>query len=159
LQYHRPLLEDGEMEYEFFYDPNKVTVHPTLDKLAFLLDKDAIKVHWLTDGPFERSGLTPDNTVVEQANRRGLASLPVKERNWNRLRLTLAGGKAILRLNDVEIYERTLEPTNQRVFGLFHYADETEVRVRNVIYRGHWPRKLPGAQELMAPVRATGRTA
>jgi tetratricopeptide (TPR) repeat protein len=155
LQYHRPLLEDGEMGYEFFYDPDKVAVHPTLDRLVFLLGADGLRVHWLTDGPFERTGLAPDNNVVERANRRGPAKLPLKARDWNRLRLTLNGNKAILRLNDVEVYERTLEPTSQRIFGLFHYADETEVRVRHVTYRGHWPRKLPPAEELMAPGRST----
>ena len=41
------------------------------------------------------------------------------------------------------LYERSLESTNQRLFGLFHFADETEARVRNVTYRGQWPRTLP----------------
>ena len=36
-----------------------------------------------------------------------------------------------------------LEPENQRTFGFFHYADETQVRVRNVTYHGNWPRVLP----------------
>ena len=35
-----------------------------------------------------------------------------------------------------------IEPVNQRTFGLFHYADLTEVRVRNVTYQGNWPRSL-----------------
>jgi Protein of unknown function (DUF1583)/Protein of unknown function (DUF1581) len=160
LQYHRPLLEDGEIDYEFFYDPEKVAVHPTLDSLAFLLGPDGVTIHRLTDGQFERTGLAPDNSVVEKANRRGPAGVPLKARDWNRLRLTVSGNKAILRLNDVDVYERTLEPTNQRIFGLFHYADETEVRVRNVIYHGGWPRKLPPVEELMAPARsANHRTA
>ena len=160
LQYHRPLLEDGEIDYEFFYDPDKVAVHPTLDRLAFLLSADGVTVHRLTDGQFERTGLAPDNSVVERANRRGPAGVPLKGRDWNRLRLTVSGNKVILRLNDVEVYERELEPTNHRIFGLFHYADETEVRVRNVTYHGRWPRKLPRADELMAPAHSTNhRTA
>ena len=57
--------------------------------------------------------------------------------------LELAGDKVTLELNGQAIYERTLEPTNQRYFGLFHYADETQVRVRNVSYQGRWPRRLP----------------
>jgi hypothetical protein len=155
LQYHRPLLEDGVIEYEFFYEPEKVHVHPALDRLVLLLHPDGVNVHWLTDGIHDRTGLLPDNLMVEAANRRGPEKLPLKGRAWNRLRLSLAGNKLTLRLNDVEVYLRELEPTNQRLFGLFHYADETEVRVRNVIYRGEWPKKLP--EDLFAPASKADR--
>jgi hypothetical protein len=37
----------------------------------------------------------------------------------------------------------------QRTFGLFHYADATGLRVRNVTYRGEWPRQLPDAAALL----------
>ena len=56
LQYHRPLLEDGEIEYEFFYEPGKAEVHPALDRLVFLLDPKEAKIHWLTDAQFDRTG-------------------------------------------------------------------------------------------------------
>jgi hypothetical protein len=70
--------------------------------------------------------------------------------------LVVKGDQVTLLLNDVEVYQRPLETTNKRIFGLFHYADETEVRVRNVTYRGQWPRQLPAADQLLAP-RAEGR--
>src|SRR5260370_31026591 len=35
LKYHRPMLEDGLIAYEFDYDPGKVMAHPALDPLAF----------------------------------------------------------------------------------------------------------------------------
>ena len=62
---------------------------------------------------------------------------------WYRLVLGLAGDRITLELNDQPIYERSLEPTNQRSFGLFHYADETMARVRHVTYHGQWPHSLP----------------
>jgi tetratricopeptide (TPR) repeat protein len=145
LFYHRPMLEDGEIAYEFYHEPGKTMVHPTLDRLAFLLDPDGVKVHRLTDAQHERTGLAPDNAAVEPDDRRGPSSLPLKAREWNRLVLTLSGDRVALRLNGQLIYERTLEATNQRLFGLFHYADETEARVRKVHYRGDWPRSLPEA--------------
>jgi hypothetical protein len=37
--------------------------------------------------------------------------------------------------------------SNQRQLGLFHYADETDVRVKNVIYRGNWPKTLPSLRD------------
>src|SRR5205085_104156 len=51
IHYQRPLLEDGVVEYEFFYDPDKAQVHPMLDRLVFLLEPEGVKLHWLTDGP------------------------------------------------------------------------------------------------------------
>jgi hypothetical protein len=145
LRYHRPILEDGRVAYEFYYDPGKVMVHPALDRLAFLLEADGVKVHWLTDGAFERTGLQPDNRREEAENRRGPASLPLKPKAWNRLVLSLSADRVGLELNDQAIYERALEATNQRSFGLFHYAGETQARLRNVTYQGNWPRSLPAS--------------
>jgi tetratricopeptide (TPR) repeat protein len=148
LQYHRPMLEDGETEYEFFYEPGKAATHPALDRLVLLLDPDGVKLHWLTDAQHDRTGLAPDNVIVEPENRRGPTELPLRPREWNCVKLTLAGDTITIRVNGELVYERELERTNQRSFGLFHYADETEVRVRDVTYRGAWPRTLPGDQEL-----------
>jgi hypothetical protein len=81
----------------------------------------------------------------------------LKPKAWNRLVLAVDGDRLSLRMNDQLVYERAIEPTNQRVFGLFHYADETETRVRNVTYRGRWPRTLPAG--LAAPDVAAGEPA
>ena len=143
LRYRRPILEDGEIEYEFFFEPGKAMVHPTLDRLAFLINPDGVSLHRLTDLPYERAGLVPGNVATEPARRRGPASPPIRPKAWNRLKLTLVGDVLALNLNDVLIYERPVEPTNARTFGLFHFADESEARVRNVTYRGAWPRAVP----------------
>jgi hypothetical protein len=50
-------------------------------------------------------------------------------------------------LNGEPILERDLESTNSRHFGLFHYSDKTEVRVRKVVMRGDWPHDLPSVAE------------
>lgn len=150
LVYHRPMLEDGSIEYEFWYEPGQVEVHPALDRLCFLLHPDGVKIHWLTDGRFDRTGLAPDNVLTEPDNRRGPQPLPLHEGQWNRLRLTLVGDRVDLVLNGQLVYQRPVEPGNQRFFGLFHYADRTEMRVRKIIWKGDWPRELPaiGGQEL-----------
>ncbi|HEY1375258.1 MAG TPA: DUF1583 domain-containing protein, partial [Gemmataceae bacterium] len=148
LHYHRPLLEDGTIECEFYYEPEKFHVHPALDRLCFLLDPKGVQVHWLTEGPHDRTGLPPENATTEPQCRRGPAMLPLKPKAWNRLALTLAGDTVTLRLNGEVVYERPVESTNQRTFGLFHYVDDTAVRVRNVTYRGQWPKVLPPADTL-----------
>ena len=105
-------------------------------------------MHWLTDGPNERTDLKPDNATTEPANRRGPAELPLKAKAWNKITLSLVGDTVALKLNDVKIYQRPIEPGNQRTFGFFHYADETTARVRNVVYKGQWPKTLPKDGEM-----------
>ena len=50
-------------------------------------------------------------------------------------------------LNDKLVYERSLNPAGPRTFGLFHYSDQTEANVRNVVLRGDWPRSVPARQQ------------
>ena len=154
LRYHRPMLENGTIEYDFFYRRGSIMCHPALDRLAFLLDPSGVRIHWITDGAFDRTDLPPDNAVVETGDGAPAAPLPLKPDQWNRLGLTLDGDTVHLILNGRPIYQRTLESTNQRTFGLFHYSDHTEAHVRDVIWRGDWPRSLPplAQQELSGDV-------
>jgi len=163
LKYHRPLLEDGEIEYDFYYEPGTTQVHPALDRLTFLLEPAGVRIHWLTDAQFDRTGLAPDNVFDEPARRRGPKTLPLKERDWNHVKLALKGDVASLALNGVEIYERPLEATNQRIFGLFHYASDTDVRVRTSRIagtgRGHcrrWRNRSCGAVGLAGAISELG---
>lgn len=156
LFYHRPILEDGSIEYEFWYEPGVCEAHAALDRLCFVLHPDGVKAHWLTDGPFDRTSLPPDNISVEPPNRRGPTSLPLAEQAWNHLRLTVRGDTVDLFLNRELIYQREIEPTNQRHFGLFHYVDRTELRVRNVTWMGDWPREIPGIDEQELAMDETG---
>lgn len=142
LRYHRPLFEDGELEYEFYYEPNETMVHPALGRLTFLLDPDGVKVHWLTDGMFERSSLSVHNAIEEPDNRLGPNKLPLKPKAWNQLKLTLKGDSTTIELNGQPVFKRKLNAQNNRVFGFFHYADESAIRIKNVIYRGEWPKEL-----------------
>ena len=143
LRYRRPMLEDGSIEYEFYFEPGKAMVHPALDRLAFLIQPDGVALHRVTDIPYERAGLEPGNVTVEPSRRRGPASPTLRPNAWNRLKLTLSGSVLTIALNDAIIYERPVESTNARTFGLFHFADETEARVRNIVYRGDWPKAVP----------------
>ncbi len=143
LRYARPLAEDATVSYEFYYEAGRSLVHPALDRLALILDPDGVKVHRITDGRFERTGIDPGNIADDPAQRKGPPKLPLKEKGWNRVELTTRGDTLSLRLNGELVHERPIEPTNQRDFGLFHFADKTEARVRDVTLRGDWPRSLP----------------
>ena len=152
VYYHRPMLEDGSIEYEFFYDreqshPHPAHVHPVLDRVAFLLEPDGVKIHWCTDGIHDRTELSPANSYEEPQNRVGPVELPLVPDAWNKAKLSLAGDTIELRLNGALVYRRVLEPSNMRQFGLFHYSDRTAARVRNIIWKGDWPRQLPPLAE------------
>jgi hypothetical protein len=121
-------------------------VHPTLGRAAFLLDPDGVKLHWLTSAQYERTGLTPDNATIEKDCRRG-GKLPLKPDAWNSLKMSITANTLSLTLNDTLIYERKIETEKSRHFGLFHYAGDEQVRVRNVLYQGNWPRTLPPLAE------------
>ena len=146
LRYCRPVVEDGTIEYDFFYRPDEACVHPALDRLAFILDPGGVKIHWITDRRYEYSPLDPANVVDEPENRRSSQPLPLKNDAWNQLKLEVKGEQILLMLNGQFIYERSLEDSNQRTFGLFHFADRTEARIRNVIWRGDWPKLLPSVE-------------
>jgi hypothetical protein len=148
IYYQRPLIEDGTIDYEFFYEPDKALVHPMLDRLVFLLEPGGVKLHYLTDGINEKGGVSFDNAKDEPAYRRGPARLSLKEKAWNQVRVAVAGSTVKVSLNGTEVYERPIESTNQRLFGLFHYTDMTEARARLMIFSGNWSKTLPANDKL-----------
>ena len=142
LRYQRPLTENDIISYDFYYEPEKVEVHPALDRLALILDPSGVREHWITDGQNERAEVDCDNSVDLPANRRGPTPLPLKLNQWNHLELILHEKIVRVELNGSVVYERTLDASNHRQFGLFHYRDTSDARVRNVTMRGDWPKEL-----------------
>lgn len=149
LSYCRPMLEDGEIEYEFLYEPGRVSVSPVIGLTAFLMEPGGVRLHRVTGGRFDRSELQPANrSAVLKGSKPSLI-----EGEWNRVRLVSRGDVLTLELNGEEIVRHTLTIPDQRSFGLFHFADQTEARVRNIVWRGDWPKELLSVseQELAAP--------
>ncbi len=145
LRYVRPMVEDGVIEYEFFYSPNTVHVHPVLDQMVFLLEPNQVSLHQATNGIHDASGLDPLNRVAVSPP----VGCPLRA-GWNQLKLGVIGNRVRIDLNGTQVYEGNIPAGNDRTFGLFHYADQTAVRVRNMNWTGHWPQVLPpiGEQEL-----------
>ncbi|MFO0999976.1 MAG: DUF1583 domain-containing protein [Planctomycetaceae bacterium] len=153
LQYHRPLMEDGTIEYEFFYQEGTTLVHPAVDDLAFLLSPDGVSLHHLTQGVYDRTDTDPALARHDAASRRGADRLPLKNVDWNRLQLKMTGAVLQLWLNGELVFEKTLPLAMQRRFGFFHYADQTQAFVRRIQWSGEWPKTLPleSEQELADP--------
>ncbi len=137
LRYFRPMLEDGVIEYEFYYEPGKAHVSPALDSQAFLLNPDGVEIHWITNGVWDRTGLDPMNkTPTNQAN------VPLHS-GWNQLRFEVDSDVVNISVNQTNVYSGDVPKNNDRTFGLFHYADQSEVQVRNMIWQGDWPAAVP----------------
>jgi hypothetical protein len=147
LTYQRPLEEIGSVDYQFLYKAGVSETHPALDRMAFILRPDGVRVHWITDGLWDSSEVQPDNLTDDPANRRGPSTLPLKPDEWNRMTIAVKGASVSLTLNDTLIYEGSIDMNNRRTFGLFHYADQSEVRVRNVTMQGNWPKTIPLLEE------------
>lgn len=143
LRYHRPMLEDGEIQYDFFCRQGETMVHPALDRCCFILHDDGVRIHWLTDREHDNTGADPDNLVKEPDAKRGSNSLPLMKNEWNTASLKLTNNIVQLSVNGVLVYERRMEAGNQRTFGLFHYADRTDAMIRNVTWKGEWPKFVP----------------
>lgn len=143
LRYQRPLLEGETISYEFQYSPDEVHVHPALGRLAFLVEPGGVRVHWMTDGASEWTGLPVDNTLLEPLSRRGPRPLPLKEGDWNTVTMVRADEKVTLTLNDEVIYQRAIDFGGDHKFGFYRDRTKTAVRIRNVVMTGDWPDKLP----------------
>ena len=136
-------MQPGEtVHYEFFYEPGKAQVHPSLGNLAFLLEPDGLKLHWMTDALADDwSGLSADNAVAHPKGRRA-EKLPLKAGAWNAVTLTVTAVGVKIALNGETIYESNLEPAIERAFGFFYYGS-----------RGGDRRAAGGAQRAMVQER------
>lgn len=143
LMYQRPMEQRGAVEYDFFYEPGRIETHPALDRLGFVIRPDGVHLHWITDSPFGSSDAAPDNLTFDKTWHRGSDQLPLKPGEWNHAKLELEGSLASFYLNGELVFQRETEANNRRLFGLFRWAGETEVRVRNVVMTGDWPMTLP----------------
>ncbi|MES2789222.1 MAG: DUF1583 domain-containing protein, partial [Planctomycetota bacterium] len=143
LYYHRPLEDGDTLSYEFFYEPDSIHVHPTLDRLTFVLDPQGVRLHWMTDGVHDVEQKLPVDNVIDQPDdRRGPSPLPLLPGKWNSAKISLQGSVVRLELNGQLIYESTLDSENGRQFGFYHNRTATAVQVRNVILAGNWPQQL-----------------
>jgi hypothetical protein len=146
LRYVWPLVWDSQVSYEFFYEAGKTIVHPALGRQAFLLESSGVITHDITNGVWEEARLDPLNRSAA-GNRISMESLPLKSGEWNRMTVEISGDVIRLRLNETVIYENDIAVTNDRTFGLFHYCDQSDARVRNVVLKGDWPKAVPPVAE------------
>ncbi len=141
IQLTRPLGTGEKLEYEFYYEPGKFEVHPTLGRTAFMLRPDGLHQHWMTEN--NTSWSTPNDYEVKIE---GAVPLSLKSDAWNKVVVETSADRLKLILNDQTIFDQPWDySTPGANFGLFHYRDKTQVRVRNAQLSGPWPEQLPAS--------------
>lgn len=141
IRYLRPMTEDGTIRYDFYYRQGEVLVHPALDRLCFILTPTGIGLHTLTDGIADRTVAEPANVIFERSS--NSTALPLIDDAWNQMQLKVRGDELQLSLNGTDVFRLDIPKDNERTFGMFHYSDQTAVKVRNVFWEGGWPDNVP----------------
>ncbi|MCG6155909.1 DUF1583 domain-containing protein [Rubinisphaera margarita] len=165
LHHMRPLLEGERVRYQFFHDKEDVdkedvdkedvSVHPALGRLALLIEPTGVRIHWITDGAFDWTGLTPDNATMEPLNRRGPRPLPLKENDWNDVSLAVVKEKLELELNGTLIYTRPIDFTGMKHFGLYRTSHSSAPRIKDIVLSGDWPEQIPAECFTLSPQEPT----
>ena len=153
LIYHRPLLEDGEFEFESFYKAGEFESHPSVGTSAFIVSPDGIEVR-KTNGDQNWKGDEIENSQSTSTESYETRPVELKEDDWNKFVVKLTGDRITLTVNDNEVLQHDIEdPAEKRNFGFFRYADKFKSRIRRIKYRGNWPKQLPviDQQELAYP--------
>ena len=148
LLYSRPMIEDGEFEFEMFAESKTNTLcHVSLGRTALILQEDGIYRHEKVSGAEEEIA---DQKIADSTG------AGLKDGDWNKVLVRLTGDQAKLLVNDQEVATFTVPDAKQLRFpGLFRFSDLSNARVRNVKLRGDWPTSLPSVeqQEACAAIR------
>ena len=147
LYYQRPMSEDGTIRYQYYYSPESFDVSPALGRTAFLLRPNGVAEHHVTNGYYDTTYFNKENARVIAANQRSLPGDCLRENAWNDVEVSVRGDTVSLKLNDQLVYASPITKSNTRLFGLFYFTDQTSAQVKNVIFRGQWPKQLPSVSD------------
>ena len=145
LHYVRPLRDGDEVEYDSFCDETTELAHPAVGTQAFVIRPEGIMRHEVTAGEFEQRELSPDNLSPLDSRAINVKAPPLKRGEWNHVMIAREGDVATLTLNGTRVASLPVPAVCH--FGLFHFSDRSEARVRNVQMRGRWPTELPALPE------------
>lgn len=143
IQYQRPLLDEESITYEFHHNGADTVLHPTLGRLAFLLEPNGIRVRWITTGDRDWTALPADNALLEPLSRRGPRGLPFKENDWNQVIVRQSARDISIELNGEQVYLRRREDSSPQQFALYRAARNSPARARNIVLSGDWPKTVP----------------
>ena len=143
IRYKRPMIEDGVVEYEFQY--NGISdIHPAIGSYAFLMRPEGIQIHRITPLADDVPALLTNNAAPLEPPSK---PLELKKNVFNHVRLELKGDDVSISINNNLVATAQItDPANKRHIGLLA-IDGISGAVRNMKYRGQWPKTLPHVSE------------
>lgn len=145
LMYIRPMLEDGELEYEVFWEPGRLECSPAIGKTAILLTAKGPKLQKILDQSDSAHLVAIDNPDQILS---AVSAISFRNDDWNKVRLTLQKDVATVFVNDVQVVSlKVPESPAERYFRFVRLATETGSRLRQIKYRGQWPTELPPVKD------------
>ncbi|MEL6104930.1 MAG: DUF1583 domain-containing protein [Planctomycetota bacterium] len=142
IRYQRPLCDGDVLSYEFFYEEGKTVVHPTIGRIAYVLRPNGLHLHWMNAA--NTSWKIPQGYEIPLPTETEPQALPLNSGQWNTVEVTRRGDQVAIKLNQETIFEQKPQSRlGDMVFGLFHYRDQSDARVRNIQLQGDWPDQLP----------------
>lgn len=142
LYYVRPLCDGERVDFEFYQEDGKFSVHPTIDRIAIWFDEPEIRQHWITSDNGNWFGVNSTNRI-KASEKYALASAELRESEWNVGSLRREQDEIVLSVNGKDIYRQPVDPILGGRFGFFHDPTSFQVRLRNVVLTGDWPEQLP----------------
>ncbi len=137
------MIEDGVVEYEFQY--NGISdIHPAIGSYAFLMRPEGIQIHRITPLADDVPALLTNNAAPLEPPSK---PLELKKNVFNHVRLELKGDDVSISINNNLVATAQItDPANKRHIGLLA-IDGISGAVRNMKYRGQWPKTLPHVSE------------
>jgi hypothetical protein len=118
------------MSYSFFFERDQRLVHPVIGGQVLILEPE-----------FGLREAALHGTRIELSSASavgGGAALPLRSSEWNQLQINVTEDRAELLLNGQMIGTVVLATGSDRVFGLFHWSDQTGAEVRDLTMTGEW---------------------
>lgn len=147
INHYRPIVEAGTIRYEYFYAPGESLVHPALGRLAMLIRPGEILFRDITAAAYEGTLPAEDSHLDDGVSASLYSPDIIKQNDWNTVELSVRENAFRLAINSVEVCNGEIPRHNSRTFGLFHFADRTEARVRNIEWTGDWSDRIPDSSE------------
>ncbi len=156
IYYHRPLQDGETLQYQFYSIPGESVAHPTLGRIAMMLEPSDVVEHWIAKPAWDEPvyGIDANNAFQRPEYRKGPPKLPLKEKDWNLVEIRLKDNVATVKLNGEVVYQTPDGRAIDTRFGFFRYQHQT-TRVREIRLTGDWPTEFSVLQpsQLLASAR------
>lgn len=147
INHYRPIVQAGTIRYEYFYSPGQSLVHPALGQRAMLIRPGEILFRDIMAASYEQALPTGYDPLNDGVSAGRFSAEVLKQDDWNTVELIVKKKMFRLSINGVDVCKGEVPRHNARTFGLFHFADRTEARVRNIEWTGDWSDTVPDSSE------------